>query len=205
MKKDQMLIDRLTSAARDGSISRRSFMHYSMAAGLTVTAASSLWGTSAKAAPQRGGTFRVAQHDGNATDGYDPAKYVSFADIALAHTYRAYLTMIMPDQTLGGDVATEWSATPDAMEWRFKLNDNATFHSGAKVTATDVIASINYHRGEGNPSAANSLLTSIVDIVDNGDHSVTFKLDAPNAQRITAQHKCNPSSVYGKQKIAHPF
>lgn len=181
MKQDQQLIDRLSLAAKEGKISRRSFMSHAMSAGLTITAAGGLWASSAKAAPQRGGTFRIAQHDGNVTDGYDPAKYVSFADIALAHTYRAYLTMIMPDQTLGGDVATEWSATPDAMEWRFKLNENATFHSGGKVTATDVIASINYHRGEGNPSAANSLLTSIVDIVDNGDHSVTFKLDAPNA------------------------
>lgn len=178
---DQQLIDKLATAAREGKISRRSFMNYSVAAGMTATGATGLWSKSAKAEPKRGGTFRIAQHDGNASDQHNPANYVSFADIALAHTFRAYLTMINPDQTLGPDVASEWSATPDAMEWRFKINDNATFHSGGKVTATDVIASINHHRGADSGSAAASLLEGITEIVDNGDNSVTFKLSAPNA------------------------
>jgi len=178
---DKMLIDRLANAAREGKVSRRSFMNYSLMAGMTASAATGLWSKSAKAAPQRGGTFRIGQHDGNASDQHDPAKYVSFADIALAHTYRAYLTMINPDQTLGPDVASEWSATPDAQEWRFKINNNATFHSGGKVTAADVIASINHHRNPDNGSAAASLLEGVEDLVDNGDNSVTFKLSAPNA------------------------
>ncbi len=181
MVKDQMMLDRLAAAAKDGSISRRSFMNYSMAAGMTATAATGLWGTSAKAAPQRGGKFRIAQHDGNTSDSHDPGTYLSYAMICLAHTHRAYLTMINTDQTLGGDVATEWSATPDAKEWTFVLNPNATFHSGAKVTAADVLASMNHHRGEDSGSAATALLASVQEIVDNGDHSVTFKLDSPNA------------------------
>lgn len=178
---DHMLLNRLADAARDGKISRRSFMNYAAVAGVTTTTATGLWTSSAKAAPQRGGTFRIAQHDGNTSDQDDPGQYLSFADIAIAHTYRAYLTMINTDQTLGGDVASEWSATPDAKEWTFKINPNATFHSGPKVTATDVIASMNHHRGEGNTSAAAALLGSVEDIVDNGDNSVTFKLSAPNA------------------------
>ena len=179
--KDQMMLDRLAHAAREGKISRRSFMNYSVAAGMTASAATGLWGTSAKAEPKRGGVFRIAQHDGNTSDSHDPGTYLSYAMISLAHTFRAYLTMINTDQTLGPDVASEWSATPDAMEWTFVLNPNATFHSGAKVTAADVIASMNHHRGEGNTSAAAALLASVTDIIDNGDHSVTFKLDAPNA------------------------
>ncbi len=178
---DKEMLDRLAQAAREGKISRRSFMHYSAAAGVTATTATGLWTTSAKAEPKSGGTFRIAQHDGNGTDQHNPAKYVSFADIGLTHTFRAYLTMINKDQTLGPDVATEWSATPDVKEWRFKLNKNATFHSGRKVTANDVIASMNHHRGEDSGSAAASLLEGIEEIVDNGDHSVTFKLSAPNA------------------------
>ena len=179
--KDQMMIDRLTRAAREGNISRRSFMNYSLAAGMGASAATGLWGTSAKAEPKRGGIFRIAQHDGNTSDQHDPGKYVSFADIALTHTFRAYLTQINPDQTLGGDVASEWSASPDAREWTFKINKQATFHSGAKVTTADVIASLNHHRGENTTSAAAAFLTDVQDIVDNGDHSVTIKLGAPNA------------------------
>ncbi len=177
---DQAMIDRLAAAAREGKISRRSFMNYSMAAGMTATAATGLWTTTAKAAPQSGGTFRIAQHDGNTSDTHDPGTYLSFGSIALAHTHRAYLTMINTDQTLGGDVASEWSASSDATEWTFKLNPNATFHSGGKVTGADVVASMNHHRGEDSKSAAKALLDSVEDIVDNGD-SVTFKLSAPNA------------------------
>ena len=178
---DQTLTNRLADAAREGTISRRSFMNYSMAAGMTASAATGLWGTSAKAEPKRGGTFRVGLHDGNTSDQHDPANYVSFVDIVLGHTFRAYLTQINPDQTLGGDVASEWSATPDAREWTFKINDRATFHSGVKVTAADVIASLNHHRGEGNTSAAAAFLTDVQDIVDNGDNSITVKLGSPNA------------------------
>ena len=58
------------------------------------------------------------------------------------------------------------------------LNPNATFHSGAKVTAADVLASMNHHRGEDSQfGGGKALLASVVEIVDNGDHSVTFKLD----------------------------
>jgi len=179
--KDQMMLDKLAAAARDGSISRRSFMHYSMAAGMTATAATGLWTTKARAEPQRGGTFRIAQHDGNTGDTHDPGIYESNGEILNAHTHRAFLTMINTDGTLGADVATEWSATPDASEWTFKLNPAATFHSGRKVVATDVIASMNFHRGEETTSAAKSLLVSVTDIVADDDHTVTFKMDAGNA------------------------
>ncbi len=179
--KDQILIDKLTDAARSGKISRRSFVHYSIAAGMTASAATGLWSTSAKAAPKRGGTFRLGAHDGNTSDTHDPGTYVTFSMIQLAHTFRSYLTLIEPDGSLGPDVATEWKAAGGAKEWTFKLNKNATFHTGAKVKASDVIASMNHHRGEKSTSAAKSLLADVVDIVDNGDHSVTFKMEAPNA------------------------
>jgi peptide/nickel transport system substrate-binding protein len=129
---NQQMLDRLADAAREGRVSRRSFMNYSMAAGVTASAATGLWGTAARAEPQRGGTFRIAQHDGNSGDSHDPGLYESNAEIILAHTFRAFLTQINTDGTLGGDVATEWSATPDASEWTFKLNPKATFHSGAR-------------------------------------------------------------------------
>lgn len=181
MKKDQLMIDRLADAAREGKISRRSFMNYSMAAGMTASAATGLWGTHAKAEPKRGGTYRVGQHDGNSSDTLDPGLLQSNFEISLVHTIRSFMTMINPDGTLGPDLAMEWSATPDAKEWTFVLNPNATFHSGPKVTANDVIASMNHHRGDDTTSAAKALLTSVEEIRDNGDHSVTFVMSGPNA------------------------
>lgn len=178
---DQILIDRLADAAREGRISRRSFMNYSMAAGMTASAATGLWGTSAQAAPTKGGTFRLGAHDGNTSDSHDPGTYVTFSMIQTAHTFRSYLTLIEPDGSLGPDLAMEWTATPDAKDWTFKINPKATFHSGAKVTAADVVASLNHHRGDASTSAAKALLADVTDISDNGDHSVTIKSGSPNA------------------------
>ncbi|HEY9039998.1 MAG TPA: ABC transporter substrate-binding protein [Roseovarius sp.] len=177
----QMMLDRLADAAREGRVSRRSFMNYAMAAGVTASAATGLWTTAARAEPKRGGTFRIAQHDGNSGDSHDPGLYESNVEILMAHTHRAFLTMINTDGTLGPDVATEWSATDDASEWTFKLNPAATFHSGAKVTANDVVASINYHRGEDTTSVAKALLELVTDVVADDEHTVTVKMESGNA------------------------
>ncbi|WP_397542918.1 ABC transporter substrate-binding protein [Roseovarius salis] len=177
-KHDPLLIDRLADAAREGRISRRSFMSYSMAAGMTASAATGLWTSSAHAAPQRGGTFRVGVHDGNTSDTHDPGTYVSRQQIYLAHQYRSYLTLIEPDGTLGPDLASNWEANEDASVWTFELNPNASFHSGKPVTANDVVASLNHHRGEDTTSAAKALLTSITDVAADGDHTVVVTLES---------------------------
>jgi len=177
-KTDQGLIDRLAQAAREGKISRRSFMNYSLAAGMTASAATGLWTSSAHAAPQRGGTFKVGMHDGNTSDTHDPGTYVSRQQIYLAHQYRSYLTMIEPDGSLGPDLASNWSANEDASVWTFELNPNASFHSGKPVTAKDVVASLNHHRGDDTTSAAKALLTSVTDIQADGDHTVMVSLES---------------------------
>ncbi|MCB1480008.1 MAG: ABC transporter substrate-binding protein [Rhodobiaceae bacterium] len=182
MKDDkQVLLDRIAEAARTGGISRRSFMHYAAVAGVASTTASGLWVKSAKAAPKKGGTFRWGLHDGNTSDTHDPGTYVSRQQIYLAHTHRSYLTMINGDGSLGPDLADEWSANDDASVWTFKLTENASFHSGKKLTADDVIASLNHHRGEKTTSAAKALLTDVTDIKKDGDYAVVVSLGRGNA------------------------
>lgn len=181
IKKDQSLMDRLTHEARLGRLSRRDFMRHSAAAGVTAAAATGLWTTEAKAQPKSGGTFRVGIHDNNSSDTHNPGTYLSIQQIFLAHTHRAYLTLINTDQSLGGDVAEEWSGSEDASEWTFKIRDNVTFHDGRKCTADDVIASMNFHRGEASTSAAKALLADVEDISKKDDLTVVFKLTGPNA------------------------
>jgi peptide/nickel transport system substrate-binding protein len=180
-RKDPIMLEKLANAAREGKVSRRSFMHYAMAAGLTTTTATGLWTTKAAAQPKSGGNFRWGLHDGNTSDSHDPGTYVTRQMIFLAHTYRSFLTMINGDGTLGPDLATGWEASPDASIWTFELNKDASFHSGKKCTADDVIASLNHHRGDSTTSAAKSLLTDVVDITKDGDHTVVVKLTGGNA------------------------
>ena len=179
--KNQILIDRIAEAARTGRISRRDFIHHSMVAGLTATTATGLWTTHAKAQPKSGGTFRWGIHDGNTSDTHDPGTYLTRTMIYLAHTHRSFLTMIMGDGSLGPDLADSWEASADASTWTFKINENASFHSGKKVTADDVIASLNHHRGDDSTSAAKALLSDVVDIRKDGDYTMIVELSGGNA------------------------
>lgn len=172
----------ITQDAKKGKLGRREFMRYAVAAGMTAPLASTLWTSDVlAAAPKRGGRFRLGAHDGNTSDSHDPGTYLSFAQIQLAHTHRSYLTLITSENNLGPDMADSWSASPDASEWTFQLNKNASFHSGKAFTADDAIASLNHHRGEKSTSAAKALLADVVDIVKNNNHSITIKLTGGNA------------------------
>jgi len=163
--------------AKTGGMSRRDFLTYSIAAGMSVSAASGLWTSDVSAAtPEKGGKFRIGVHDANTSDTHDPGAYLSVGQIQLAHTHRSYLTEITPENGLGPDMADSWSASPDAKVWTFKLNENATFHDGRKFTAKDAIASLNHHRGEESTSSAKPLMDAVTDIKADGDHTIVIEL-----------------------------
>lgn len=175
-------IEKISTEARRGKMSRRDFMQYAVAAGVAATSASSLWTSDVAAAtPQRGGVFRAGLHDGNTTDTLDPAKFQSTGEIQLAHAVRSYLTEITADNGLGPDMADSWEASSDAKIWTFHLNKNATFHDGRKFTAKDAIASLNYHREEANASAAKPLVEDIEEIKADGEHTIVIKLSQGTA------------------------
>ncbi len=163
-------------------INRRNFIKTAMATGITLSASTGLWTNSVHAAtPKKGGVFRVGVHDGNTTDSFDPGTTESVYMIQMNHIMRSFLTEITNTNELGPDIAQSWEATPDATEWRFKLNSGITFHSGKKLTTADVIASLNHHRGEDTKSAAKALLTDVDDIKSEGDDVVVIKLKSGNA------------------------
>jgi len=173
---------RIVAEARAKRINRRGFMEGALLTGATVAAAGTLWSTEVRAqTPKQGGTFRVGVHDGNTADSLDPGKAQAVYEIQLNHVIRSYLTEITGDNTLGPDLATEWAANADATEWRFKLAETAEFHDGRKVTATDVIATLNHHRGEDTTSAAAALLTDVTDIKADGDHAIVITLASGSA------------------------
>ncbi len=171
------LMTRMAVEARRGCLTRRDFIHYSILAGVTATAASSVWSSEVAAAtPKKGGKFRVGLHDGNTSDSHDPGTYQSVGMIQHAHAFRSYLTEITAENGLGADMADSWSASADARVWTFELNKDATFHDGRKFTSKDAIASLNHHRGEGTSSGGKALLSSVEDIKADGDHVIRIEL-----------------------------
>ena len=163
----------------NGAVSRRHFMSSMLAAGVAVPTALG-WASKAMAAPKRGGSFKMGMAHGSTTDSLDPATYENSLMTQVSYLYSNGLTEVAPDGSLVGDLVEGWEASADAATWRMPLRQGIEFHNGKTLTADDVIASLNYHRGEDSISAAKGNLASVTDISADGD-TLVFALSEGNA------------------------
>jgi len=169
----------LKSTSR-GGLSRRSFLQTTAAAGAVAGTGSLILPRAARAQQKRGGSFRAAIGHGQTSDTLNPGLWENDFTIGLGYAFCGYLTGVARDGSLEPQIAESWEASADAATWRFKLRSGTTFHSGKPITAEDVIASVNFHRGEGSTSAAKPLVEEISDIAADGD-TVVFTLTGGNA------------------------
>lgn len=160
----------------NGRLNRRGFLKTTAA---TAVAATLPMG-GAFAMPKRGGHLRVGKGHGQTTDTLNPGTWENGFTIGLAFAIHGFLVEVGPDGSMVPNVAESWEASEDASEWRVKLRKGVMFHSGKEVTVEDVIASINFHRGEGSTSAAGPIVAPIQEMTADGD-TIVFKLDGGNA------------------------
>lgn len=73
-------------------------------------------------------------------------------------------------------LATSWKR-PDPQTWVFTLRDDVKFHDGTKLTARDVVASIN--RAMTETTNLSALWTSVTSAEATDDTTVTVKTDGP--------------------------
>ncbi|MEM8795891.1 MAG: ABC transporter substrate-binding protein [Pseudomonadota bacterium] len=158
--------------------SRRSVL--ATGAAFTGLAATGLGFGEARAAQKRGGSIRAALGHGSTTDTLNPGTWENDFVNGLGYAYCGYLTGVRRDGSLEPQIAESWEASADAKQWRFKIRSGVTFHSGKPVTPEDVVASINFHRGEDSTSAAKPLVDAVIDISVDGD-TVVFNLQAGSA------------------------
>lgn len=173
--------DKLIKQLKSNMISRRTFMQRGLAAGASVSALSLMTEKAFAATPKKGGHLRVAKGHGSTSDILDPGIVENGYTIALCFGYQGYLTQINARGELEPSVAESWEASPDAKVWTFNLRNGVEFHNGRPVKATDVVASINHHRGEDSTSAAAPLVSAVTDITADGDSTVVITLEAGNA------------------------
>ena len=163
-----------------GGMTRRGLLKSSMAmtaAGLMLPAGMAM----AQAEPKKGGTLRIGFNSGSTVDNYDPGVWDTNFVQVFAQARHNYLTEIAADGSLVGEVAESWEASSDATTWTLKIRQGITFHSGGTLTADDVIASINYHRGTDSTSAAKPIVDPIVDMKSDGPNTVIVTLSGGNA------------------------
>ena len=169
-------LDKLVSCLHKGEISRRDFMQKAAAMGLAAAVPAALISTGVQAAPKRGGHLRVATVQGSSTDLLDPTQLTSGHTNFLQMTIHSCLTEVRPDGQLAPLLAESFEPGKDASEWIFKLRKGVEFHNGKSVTADDVIASLERHRGEASASAMKSFMEEVVSITKDGDHIAKIKL-----------------------------
>ncbi|PKR58014.1 ABC transporter substrate-binding protein [Thalassospira lohafexi] len=151
-------------------MNRREFIGRSMAAGLTLAAATSLYGKSAMAQePKRGGHLKLGLQGGSSTDVIDPAKSSSQFTFAMNRNWGDTLVESHPTSGLAVPALAEsWEPNADASVWTFKIRKGVEFHNGSELTIDDVIKTLNRHTDEKSESGALGVLGSIKGIENKG-------------------------------------
>jgi len=173
-------LKKLEALMSQGKISRRDFLTRASALGVTATLAPSMLIGEAQAAPKKGGRFTAGIGHGSTTDSMDPGTYENDYTISATFVRNNYLTEISNTGDLIGELAESWEASPDAKTWTFELRKGVEFHNGKTMTAADVVASFNHHRGKDSTSAAKPIVDPISDLKADGN-SVVFTLNSGNA------------------------
>ena len=165
------------SLIKGGMLDRRGFLKTTAA---TAVAATLPMG-GAMAMGKKGGHLRVGKAHGQTTDTLNPGTWENGFTIGMGFAIHGYLTEVLPDGSLAPSLAESWEASPDAKTWRLKIRQGVNFHSGKPLTAEDVVASVNFHRGPDSTSAAGPLVAPIVNIAAEGADTVVCELDGGNA------------------------
>ena len=167
-------------------MNRRDFLQAGVrnvgAVGLLSTGSSLPFARPTRAAsPKLGGTIRIGQSGGSVSDSLDPASFASGPIVTAMLAVCNNLAEIDTDGNAVPELAESFTPSADARVWTVPLRGDARFGDGRAVTAADVIASFNHHRGADSTSGAKALLTQIADIRADGPNTVIFELKSGNA------------------------
>lgn len=124
--------------------------------------------------------FRVGM---NAPTVFDPALHTNDPETALNRAIYDYLVEVLPDATIGANLATEWEISDDNLTYTFTLAEGVTFHDGSTFDSADVVWTFNRLKEVGSP-ALNLL----------GD----FEVSAPDASTVVfTLPEVNADFLYG--------
>jgi peptide/nickel transport system substrate-binding protein len=173
----------LIRSALQNRATRRDVMGWLMAGGVGIATAGSIVTHATRAlaeTPKKGGRLRVAGSGTSTADTVDPAKQSFSTDYARCNMFYNGLTSL--DGTLAPRLALAESIENDkATVWTIKLRKDVAFHDGKKLTAADVVYSLNRHKDPSVGSKAKSLAEQMTAIKAIGPNEVQITLSAPNA------------------------
>ena len=144
---DKGIVDKVLK----GGYSRRDAIKLMVATGITLAAAENILisGNVAMAAtPKKGGSVRMASNLHGPDDQLDPTLFTSTIDYTRGRTTYNSLVQHANDLTPQPELATSFESNANATEWTFKIRKGVEFQDGSKLSADDVVYSMNRHLGE---------------------------------------------------------
>ena len=174
----------VVDALRKGA-TRRQVMGWLIGMGATVASAGSIVssaGQAIAATPKKGGKIRFAWDQHGPADTLDPILFTSTVDYTRGRAIYGSLCRVKEDLTAAPELAESFEPNADATEWTFKLRKDVEWHDGSKLTADDVVYSMNRHIGKDNKSKAGSLVKDVKEWKKDDNHTVRAILASPNAE-----------------------
>src|SRR3989304_4748197 len=103
----------------------------------------------------------------------DPALISSDSEVLIANQVYDYLIDIDESNRLAARLATDWSVSPDGLEYTFDLAQGVTFHDGSAFTARGGASAFARLRDPASGYPTADLYSGIPDIRCADDHPVT--------------------------------
>ncbi len=129
------------------------------------------------ATPEGGTTLRIGYDRIEQTD---PALISSDAEVSVANAVYDYLVDVDADNRIQPRLATEWDISDDGLTYTFQLVENASFHDGTPLTASDVVYTFDRLRDPDSGYPTVDLYSNIVGIEATDEFEVTFTLAETN-------------------------
>lgn len=168
-------------------------MHLNFGKTLMASLAAATMFTTALALPANAASLRMAWAQ-DAT-GLDPHTQTAFSSLRLLELIYEPLVRLDSALDVVPAVAESWTFSPDGKTLTFKLDPDAKFSDGAKVTPADVKASFERLLDEATAAAARSNFLSIASIDTPDDATVVFNLSQPDAPILVAMATINAAVV----------
>ena len=170
-------------AVRNG-YSRRDVLKLMAVTGVTVATAQNLLSTGGRAmaqTPIKGGSVRMASNLHGPNDQLDPTLFTSTIDYTRGRALYNNLIQHANDLSPQPELAEEFLPNNDASEWTFKIRKGVEFHDGSKLTADDVVWSMNRHIAEDSKSTIKSIMETVKEWKKVGPYEVKAILAESNA------------------------
>lgn len=159
----------------------------------TSVAFAAALGAASAVVPASAETLRMAWSQ-DAT-GLDPHKQTAFSSLRLLELVYEPLVRLNADLEIIPAIAESWEFSEDGKTLTFKLDADAKFQNGEKVTPADVKASFERVLDEATGAAARANFTSIESIDTPDETIVVFNLSQPDVPMLTAMTSINAAVV----------